>query len=680
MSGDQINDRSTAQLADVNAGINQSSSGANDGGRPLVGVNAGLNNSANNRPTGRLVDVNAGINQSGSGANDGGRPLVGVNAGLNNSANNRPTGRLVDVNAGINQSGSGANDGGRPLVGVNAGLNNSANNRPTGRLVDVNAGINQSSSGANDGGRPLVGVNAGIDNSANNRLTERLVDVNAGINQSGSGANDGGRRLVGVNAGLNNSANNRPTGRLVDVNAGINQSSSGANDGGRPLVGVNAGLNNSANNRPTGRLVDVNAGINRSSQANLNEIVAATSEASRFRGSLHEAFARPLLGDVLYGEMAPITPPPSVREIVNEIDDGLSFIPGYWSFEPVEQKFVWVTGVLRRAPQGMEWVAGSWLSSENGFIRTAGYWKVTGEIKSLAEQGPHEIIAPVARVATATGVVKTVRHLDYLLEDRGILFAPIDASTLSMSQPNTVSITLTEPILIRNLLLHLFVDRANDRFYFGDYYGETGKSLGLIAWRKAGLAEGTLLGQYQKIHRLGNVDFERRLAGWEHFYESHREWRPPVNAAATKRLLLTSTEHAAVQTSALSRRLVANVLGDIHHSSGKSLRPQLGKLEGTATLSAGASGLLQNSLKSTKLNQTIHLQQSTLGSLRSQTSFKASSLGGAGGLSSTVRGLGGGLSGVGGAVGGGLNGVGSTVGGTVGGLQNTIKGLPLLSK
>ncbi|HEV7282470.1 MAG TPA: hypothetical protein VGN57_19865 [Pirellulaceae bacterium] len=163
---------------------------------------------------------------------------------------------------------------------------------------------------------------------------------------------------------------------------------------------------------------------------------AATAAEHRaevlLRGPVHEAFARPQIGEIVRGEIAPQQPPAAVKEIAPAAEVGTQWIEGYWSFDESAGDFVWVTGTLRRAPEGTVWVAGQWQQTAEGYVRTPGYWNVASDAQAsvdaqanAAAETAAAIDVPAHKVETLEGVIDVPGYVDHPLPERGVLYAPM---------------------------------------------------------------------------------------------------------------------------------------------------------------------------------------------------------------------------------------------------------------
>ncbi len=96
------------------------------------------------------------------------------------------------------------------------------------------------------------------------------------------------------------------------------------------------------------------------------------------QGPVHEAFAAPIDADLTDGvRVYSEAPPKPINEQPPEQQPegkDITWVPGYWSWSDDAGKYVWVSGLYRKAPPGRTWVAGYWTESGSGYRWTSGYW------------------------------------------------------------------------------------------------------------------------------------------------------------------------------------------------------------------------------------------------------------------------------------------------------------------
>lgn len=91
-------------------------------------------------------------------------------------------------------------------------------------------------------------------------------------------------------------------------------------------------------------------------------------------GPLHEAFITANVGNIIL-EAAPNPPPTIVLEKIPPSPDSKAiWISGYWEWYPNRNDFIWVPGLWRLSPPERVWVSGSWVATEEGWVRVHGFW------------------------------------------------------------------------------------------------------------------------------------------------------------------------------------------------------------------------------------------------------------------------------------------------------------------
>lgn len=272
-------------------------------------------------------------------------------------------------------------------------------------------------------------------------------------------------------------------------------------------------------------------------------------------GIVHEAFAVPPAGLRLVADItAPRMPPQPLREIPPTLEPNskLEWIAGHWNWDVKRRAFVWVTGVLRRAPENRRWISGKWRVIAGTVRWFPGRWVRDGvqriTLPNRPQQPPREIIpnAPSPdhfwragqwviqgkqviwrkgawvvgrddRVWSPSRVIRVERgwrivegHWDYPLSQRGRLFAPVffaqTAAARVLNVNNVPRWTAAE------ILRHLFIDRTTGRFV----HGVAGDAAQLIAWHNAesiGIRD-PLWTFYRRAYQQDGIDLRLRLAGW----------------------------------------------------------------------------------------------------------------------------------------------------------------------
>ncbi|MFO0863693.1 MAG: hypothetical protein U0744_03380 [Gemmataceae bacterium] len=244
------------------------------------------------------------------------------------------------------------------------------------------------------------------------------------------------------------------------------------------------------------------------------------------RGPVHEAFAQPADAKIeaaLTIKQQPPDPLPEVPPEVRPEDENAQWIPGYWSYDPDQNQFIWVSGVYRVSPPNRVFVPGHWANTPDGWTWIPGFWAPRAESESyyLPEPpapkeeepqvaGPEDsfyvpgnwvyvetqyqwrpgyyaryradrIWVPARYLWTPSGYLFVPGYWDYPLERRGLLFAPVAFQQNYWRNPGW----RYQPRYVVNFNLlfgSLFARPAAGHFYFGDYYGANYTRLGYRPW------------------------------------------------------------------------------------------------------------------------------------------------------------------------------------------------------
>src|SRR5262245_17538899 len=104
---------------------------------------------------------------------------------------------------------------------------------------------------------------------------------------------------------------------------------------------------------------------------------AAAGEQDLARGPIHEAFAQPVVFDAQPGPVVNKGPPKPIPEMPPEQKpegDDVEWIGGYWSWDTDRNDYIWVSGIWRAEPSGLDWVPGYWSRANEGWQWVSGYW------------------------------------------------------------------------------------------------------------------------------------------------------------------------------------------------------------------------------------------------------------------------------------------------------------------
>ncbi|MEM7312280.1 MAG: hypothetical protein AAF497_03915, partial [Planctomycetota bacterium] len=244
---------------------------------------------------------------------------------------------------------------------------------------------------------------------------------------------------------------------------------------------------------------------------------APGEEASDFetltRGPLHEAFGASTGREPEAGRIVTRRPPEPVDELPPETPEELKdrspiWIPGYWAWDEEREDYLWISGAWRVAPESREWQPGYWAEVDTGFQWVAGYWAAPqaaepqffAQPPASLEQGPSieapskdhfwipgnwvqgdpgwqwqpgnwcayresRVWVPSYWLNTPSGCIFVPGYWDYPLRVRGCLYAPV-----YFPRPRVTAYRPACPLQTDHLLMHLFVNRYDHHYYFGDYY------------------------------------------------------------------------------------------------------------------------------------------------------------------------------------------------------------------
>jgi hypothetical protein len=189
------------------------------------------------------------------------------------------------------------------------------------------------------------------------------------------------------------------------------------------------------------------------------------------RGPVHEAYAMPVTSTPQPGLVVSKKPPdPISEEPPDERPEGENavWIPGYWAWSTSRDNFIWVSGFWRVPPPGRRWVPGYWNQGQDGWQWVSGFWApadqetltyldappatlddgpdtrapnddsvyVPGvwrwrETRYVWQPGfwmdgqPNWVWVPAHYRWTPAGYIFVDGFWDHILQDRGLLFAPV---------------------------------------------------------------------------------------------------------------------------------------------------------------------------------------------------------------------------------------------------------------
>ena len=242
------------------------------------------------------------------------------------------------------------------------------------------------------------------------------------------------------------------------------------------------------------------------------------------RGPVHEAFAQAVTPAAENALVVKKEPPALIDEIApgqRPTGDDIAWIPGYWGWDDDRQDFIWISGIWRAMPPGREWVPGYWAKVEGGFQWVSGYWADlrNEEVEYLpappetVDAGPNtqaptgdEIWIPgtwmwqqnkyvwragywskgnpkwlwtnAHYVYTPRGYLYVSGYWDFVVPQRGVLFAPI----YFQSMPRNYVYSPRLVVNTTSLLDNLFLRPTYRHYYFGDYYASNYRGRGILPY------------------------------------------------------------------------------------------------------------------------------------------------------------------------------------------------------
>ena len=247
-------------------------------------------------------------------------------------------------------------------------------------------------------------------------------------------------------------------------------------------------------------------------------------------GPVHEAFAKPVSLDPQAPIVVPNQPPANLQEVPpseKPLGAGVVWVSGYWAWDADRNDFIWVSGCWRNAPPDTYWVPGYWLQADNGWQWIGGFW---APIAAQAQQTIEYLPVPPAMagvesvgtppqpdqtwvpgcwywvqdryvwrpgywmvqqvgwvwlpshyVWTPRGYIFCQGHWDYDLDNRGVLFTPTYFPPAVRVLPGFVFCP-SVCVDLGVLRLNLFAYPRYRHYYFGDYYDDSYRGVGIYPW------------------------------------------------------------------------------------------------------------------------------------------------------------------------------------------------------
>lgn len=313
------------------------------------------------------------------------------------------------------------------------------------------------------------------------------------------------------------------------------------------------------------------------------------------RGAVHEAYAQPVVFNPTAGDVVPQAPPEPIEELPPEeqpAGENVEWIPGYWSWDDDDNHFVWVSGLWRAVPPGLDWVPGYWTQVEGGYQWVSGFWRAEAEEEveylppppASQERGPgidppsadhvwvpgswiwidsryawrpgHWVVCrpgwiwvPARYVWTPYGFVFVDGYWDYALPRRGVLYAPI---WFPRGYPVRQHYRYSPRVVldVNVFSTHLFCRPTHSIYYFGDYYAAGYFQRGVYptyAFHMSRYGYDPVYAYRRWEHVKTDPDWHEHVRADYRHRRDHEDARPPHTVRAVQDLLARNPGPTAQQ-------------------------------------------------------------------------------------------------------------------------------------
>ena len=299
------------------------------------------------------------------------------------------------------------------------------------------------------------------------------------------------------------------------------------------------------------------------------------------RGPLHEAFATPYTAEAKAAELISKQPPEEIEELPPEYKpegENITWIPGYWAWDEDASDFIWVSGLWREVPPGQRWIPGYWETEDNQYRWVSGFWvdETSDEVAYLPtppetlERGPSSeapdefhfyipgywtyqtndykwvpgywaqsqpgwVWIPVQYNWTPQGYVTTGGYWDYTLMNRGFVFTPVRYSNSVYTNPSYRYRPRYVLDTGESMMIHLFLNAASSRFFFGDYY-----NTGYQPWVRY-YGNANYYDPMYTYYRVNAINGRPNVLQWidkrNNYFASNTQYRPPRTIAQQRKFL-----------------------------------------------------------------------------------------------------------------------------------------------
>ncbi len=302
------------------------------------------------------------------------------------------------------------------------------------------------------------------------------------------------------------------------------------------------------------------------------------------QGPVNEAFAEPILFNPAPSTPVPQPPPAPLDEVPPSLapqEQDVVWIPGYWAWSNQQNGYIWVSGIWRNVPPDREFVPGYWVSSRDGYRWVPGFWQSDQQQSVIylpkppqsLESGPQGnppqpnsvwipgtwlwqdnnyvwragfwatgypdwVWVPDHYVWAPAGYIFVNGYWDYPLDQRGVLFAPVQVAQ-SVAQPQTVVYQPSVVLSAAQLMNDWFVRPQNWTYYFGDYYTKRDFQAGIYpaySFYQSNYGYDPIFAHYLARRQDRREQILQDMRRDYHLLRDHPDLRPPRTYAALEQL------------------------------------------------------------------------------------------------------------------------------------------------
>lgn len=301
------------------------------------------------------------------------------------------------------------------------------------------------------------------------------------------------------------------------------------------------------------------------------------------RGPIHEAFAQPYQmksgGEFVVNQ----EPPQPIEEVPpRQVPQSSEYdwIPGYWGWEPGDERFIWISGIFRKAPEEMTWNPGYWTKIDRGYVWVSGCWVRDQELYLISATPPDakpedpgrqpspqhfwvpghwdyaqrdyqwnpgfwaegiedRVWVPARYLWTPRGYLAVDGYWDFPFDERGVLYSPVAFQEI----PNP-GYRYSPRMIVRTSYLptHMFVYNNYGHYCYGDYYGYRPNRGQFYPWAQANSRYYDPLRIFFTTFQRDRFDYYRNR---HDYYHDHADYRPRHNWRDQRRFVTRGDANVA---------------------------------------------------------------------------------------------------------------------------------------